>query len=174
MIEQAGSQESRGRVHAITASWVFRSPARILAFGFGSGLLRPAPGTWGTALAWLLWVVLVGRLPDAYIALTIIVGFAVGCLACQKVGQELGRADDGGMVWDEIIAFWIVLWLTPDTFWAQLLAFVVFRVFDIIKPPPIQHFDARLKNGFGVMLDDLLAAGFSLLVIAVLVRLGVF
>ena len=173
-MDQASSPDSQSRHPPVTFSWVFHSPSRMLAFGFGSGLLRPAPGTWGTALAWLLWIVVVGRLPDAYIALTLVVGFIIGCLACQKVGLELGRADDGGMVWDEIIAFWIVLWLTPTAFWAQLVAFIVFRVFDIIKPPPIQHFDARLKNGFGVMLDDLLAAGFSLLVIAVLVRLGVF
>lgn len=156
-----------------TVSWVFHSPARIVAFGFGSGLLRPGPGTWGTALAWLLWVLVVSRFSDAAIGAILAISFAGGCWACQRVGKDLGRADDGGMVWDEVVAFWLVLWLTPDSWVAQLVAFAVFRAFDIIKPPPIHFFDARLKNGFGVMWDDLLAAAYSLLVIAILVRLEV-
>lgn len=151
--------------------WMARSPVRWLVFGLGSGLLRPAPGTWGTALAWLLWIAVVGRLPDSVIALTLLLAFAVGCWACQRVGNELGRPDDGAMVWDEIVAFWLVLWLTPPTLGMQAAAFVLFRVFDIIKPPPIRYFDARWKNGFGVMWDDLLAAGYTLLVLAMLYRL---
>jgi phosphatidylglycerophosphatase A len=156
------------------ATWVFGAPHRLVAFGFGSGLVRPAPGTWGTLLGWLLWVVGVGRLPDLYIGLVILVGFVLGCWACGRTGQDLGRPDDGGMVWDEIIAFWLVLWLTPAGWLAQSVAFLVFRGFDIIKPPPIRYFDARLKSGFGVMWDDVLAAAYSLLLMAVLVRLGVF
>jgi len=156
-----------------TLSWVFLAPARIVAFGLGSGLLRPAPGTWGTALGWLLWVAVVSRLPDAGIAAALAVSFAYGCWACHRVGKELGRPDDSGMVWDEIVAFWLVLWLTPGSLAAQALAFAVFRFFDIVKPAPIRFFDARFKNGFGVMWDDLLAAGYSLLTLAILVRLEV-
>ncbi|NYT58285.1 phosphatidylglycerophosphatase A [Alcaligenaceae bacterium] len=156
-----------------TPSWVFKSVPRIIAFGLGSGLIRPAPGTWGTLLGWLLWVLAVGRLSDATIAAVILAGFVLGCWACQRTGTEMGRPDHGGMVWDEIIAFWLVLWLTPAGWGAQLLAFVIFRLFDIIKPPPIHFFDNRLKNGFGVMWDDILAAAYSLLLIAVLVRLEV-
>jgi phosphatidylglycerophosphatase A len=77
------------------------------------------------------------------------------------------------MVWDEIVAFWLVLWLTPDNLIAQAVAFAVFRFFDILKPPPIHFFDSHFKNGFGVMWDDIVAAVYSLLVIAVLVRLEV-
>ncbi|MGB6103760.1 MAG: phosphatidylglycerophosphatase A [Pusillimonas sp.] len=154
-------------------SWVFKSFPRIIAFGLGSGLIRPAPGTWGTLLGWLLWVLVVARLPDAVIAAVILAAFSLGCWACQRTGKEMGRPDHGGMVWDEIVAFWLVLWLTPDSFGAQALAFVIFRLFDIIKPPPIHFFDRRLKNGFGVMWDDILAAAYSLLLIAVLVRLEV-
>lgn len=157
-----------------TVGWIFKSPARMVAFGFGSGLLRPGPGTWGTALAWILWALVVSRFSDNAIALLLIVAFAYGCWCCQRVGKELGKPDHGSMVWDEITAFWLVLWLTPDSFAAQLLAFVLFRAFDIIKPPPIHFFDAHMKNGFGVMWDDLLAAGYSLLVVAILVRLEVF
>ena len=153
-----------------TAAWVFRSPLRILAFGLGSGLLRPAPGTWGTLCGWLLWVLIVARLPDTAIAAVLAGGFALGCWACQRAGREMGAPDHGGMVWDEIIAFWLVLWLTPASGWAQFVAFVLFRAFDIIKPPPVRYFDRHFKNGFGVMLDDLLAAAYSLLVMAILVR----
>ncbi|MDS1140520.1 phosphatidylglycerophosphatase A [Pusillimonas sp. SM2304] len=156
-----------------SAAWVFRSFPRMIAFGFGSGLIRPAPGTWGTLLGWLLWVAAVSRLPDVVIAATLVAAFALGCWACQRVGKEMGRPDHGGMVWDEIVAFWLVLWLTPDGFGAQLLAFVIFRLFDIIKPPPIHFFDSHFKNGFGVMWDDIVAAAYSLLLIAILVRLEV-
>jgi phosphatidylglycerophosphatase A len=157
-----------------TAAWVFKSPARIIAFGFGSGVLRPAPGTWGTALGWLLWVLLVSRLSDVAIGAVLAAGFALGCWCCHRVGREMGQPDHGGMVWDEIIAFWLVLWLTPNFFLTQLLAFVVFRLFDIIKPPPIHFFDTHFKSGFGVMWDDIVAAAYSLLVMAILVRLEVF
>src|SRR5688572_2425892 len=87
------------------ASWVFKCPDRIVAFGFGTGLIRPAPGTWGTLLGWLLWILVVARLPDVGIAITIAVAFALGCWVCQRVGKEMGRPDHGGMVWDEIVAF---------------------------------------------------------------------
>lgn len=155
-----------------TAAWVFSSADRIVAFGLGAGLLRPAPGTWGTAMGWLLWELLFARLSDGWVAIILLLAFGLGCWACQRCGRALGRPDDGGMVWDEIVAFWLVLWLSPAAFWAQCLAFVVFRGFDILKPPPISYLDRRLKNGFGVMLDDVLAAVYSLLVIALIVRLG--
>ena len=154
-----------------TLAWVFHSPARIISFGFGSGLLRPGPGTWGTVLAWILWALLVSRLPDGAIAALLVLSFAYGCWSCHRVGKELGQPDHGGMVWDEITAFWLVLWLTPGTWGAQLLAFLLFRAFDIVKPPPIHFFDAHLKNGFGVMWDDIVAAIYALLVMAILVRL---
>ncbi|NYT75429.1 phosphatidylglycerophosphatase A [Alcaligenaceae bacterium] len=154
------------------AGWVFRSFPRIVAFGFGSGLLRPAPGTWGTLAGWLLWFVAVSRLPDTLIGVVLALSFVLGCWVCHRTGKEMGQPDHGGMVWDEIVAFWIVLWLTPSAIEAQVVAFVLFRAFDIVKPPPIRYFDRHLKNGFGVMWDDILAAVYSLLVVAVLVRFG--
>jgi phosphatidylglycerophosphatase A len=81
--------------------------------------------------------------------------------------------DHVGLVWDEFVAFWLVLWLVPQSLPAQALAFVLFRFFDVVKPPPIRQVDARFKGGFGVMLDDLLAAGYTLLVMAIVVRFGV-
>ena len=154
--------------------WVFQNVWRILAFGFGSGLLRPAPGTWGTLLAWLLWVLLLQNRSDPVILAVLVLAFAVGCLACERAGRALGVPDHGGMVWDEIVAFWLVLWLTPQSLAAQAVAFVLFRAFDIAKPQPVRYFDARLKGGFGVMWDDLVAAAYSLLVMAILVTFGAF
>lgn len=152
-------------------AWVFKAPWRIVAFGLGSGLLRPGPGTWGTLLGWLLWFLILGHAPDATAGVVLLVAFIAGCWCCHRTGQELGITDYGGMVWDEVVAFWLVLWLVPASFGAQLLAFIVFRVFDILKPPPIHFFDAHIKNGFGVMWDDIVAAAYTLLVMAVLIRL---
>lgn len=156
------------------ARWVFGNAWRIVAFGFGAGLLRPAPGTWGTLLAWLLWVLLLQGRSDTLVAGVLLAAFVVGCLACERAGRALGVPDHGGMVWDEVVAFWLVLWLTPQSLAAQAVAFVLFRGFDIAKPQPVRYFDARLKGGFGVMWDDIVAAAYSLLVMAVLVTLGVF
>jgi len=154
--------------------WVFQNLWRMIAFGFGSGLLRPAPGTWGSLFAWLLWIPLFQGRPDAVILGVLVVAFVIGCLACERAGRALGVSDHGGMVWDEMVAFWLVLWLTPDVLAAQAVAFVLFRIFDIAKPQPIRYFDARLRGGFGVMWDDIVAAAYSLLVMAVLVTLGAF
>lgn len=157
-----------------TPRWVFQNFWRIVAFGFGSGLLRPAPGTWGTLFAWLLWVLLLQGLSDVIILGGLALAFGLGCLACERAGHALGVSDHGGMVWDEMVAFWLVLWLTPDTLAAQAVAFVLFRGFDIAKPQPVRYFDARLRGGFGVMWDDIVAAAYSLLVMAILVALGAF
>ncbi|WP_407852376.1 phosphatidylglycerophosphatase A [Bordetella petrii] len=165
---------ARARVTFPPARWVARDPGRLIAFGFGSGLLRPASGTWGTLLAWLIWAAAAPAASDLALAIFLAVAFAHGCWACQRVARELQVHDHVGIVWDEMVAFWLVLWLTPDTFAAQLLAFALFRLFDIAKPPPIKYFDAKVKGGFGVMWDDIVAAAYALLVMAIIVRLGVF
>ena len=151
--------------------WMLRSPARILAFGFGSGLMRPAPGTWGTAFAWVLHALALRELPVAYQVAAAILAFGAGIWACGHAGRDLGVADHGGMVLDEVAAFWLVLALVPASVTAQLAAFALFRLFDIVKPPPIRHAERRWKNGFGVMFDDLLAALYTLLVFAIWQRL---
>src|SRR5690606_28433746 len=97
-----------------TLSWMSKRLARIVAFGFGSGLLTPAPGTWGTLAAWLLWWVGIGHFAPWGVALLLILGFLYGSWACGTVGQEMGAPDHGGMVWDEMIAFWLVLWVIPN------------------------------------------------------------
>ncbi|WP_372702495.1 phosphatidylglycerophosphatase A [Castellaniella sp.] len=155
-------------------AWVFARPERILAFGFGSGLLTPGPGTWGTLLGWALWVVLLEGLGTIPMVVLLVASFGVGCLAAQRCGQDLGVADHGGINWDEIVAIWLVLWLVPAGFWPQCTAVILFRAFDIVKPPPVNWLDARFKNGFGVMVDDLVAALYAILTMAVLVHFGVF
>ena len=144
----------------------------MLMFGMGSGLLRPGSGTWATLLAWLLWAVASPGVSDLYIGLFLLVCFIYGCWASERVAKQLGVPDHVGVVWDEFVAFWLVLWLVPQSLPAQALAFVLFRFFDVVKPPPIRQADARFKGGVGVMLDDLLAAGYTLLVMALVIRLG--
>lgn len=147
-------------------------PAHILAQGFGSGLSPVVPGTMGTLFAWVSYVLLTARWPDVFTptawAAIIGIGYVIGVWACQVTGKHLGIPDHGSMVWDEIIAFWLVLvFLTPAGFGTQFWAFFWFRVFDMTKPPPIRQFERRFKRGFGVMTDDVLAAFYTLLLFAV-------
>jgi phosphatidylglycerophosphatase A len=141
-------------------------PAHFIALGFGSGLAPKAPGTFGTLAALpLFWLLLQAGLGQPVLLLLIAAGFALGVWACTVTGKNLGIADHGGIVWDEIVAMWLVLAFTPmDWIW-WLIAFGLFRFFDILKPWPIRFFDVRLKSGFGVMFDDLLAALYALLMI---------
>jgi phosphatidylglycerophosphatase A len=151
-----------------TPSWgfVLRHPAHALAFGFGAGLAPVAPGTAGTLLAFPLFWLLQPLLSATEFMLLLVAMFAVGIWACEKTGIALGVADHGGMVWDEVVAFMLVLFFTPDTLYWQAFAFLLFRLFDIFKPQPIRYYDRTFKNGFGVMLDDLVAAFYTLLVLA--------
>ncbi len=145
---------------------MLRHPAHLIALGAGAGLTPIAPGTAGTLVAWLVYIgVAPGR--DAWPWLVLLAGlFALGIWACGRTGRALGASDHGAMVWDEIVAFMLVLLFTPAGFLWQAFAFVLFRLFDILKPPPIRYYDRKLKSGFGVMFDDLLAAGYALLVLA--------
>lgn len=154
------------------ARFMLSHPAHVLAQGFGSGLSPVVPGTSGTLFAWLAYNVLSARWPQWFTplhwAIVIAAGFVIGVWACHRTGRDLGIADHGSMVWDEIIAFWLVLLLLmPGDFQTQLWAFVWFRFFDMVKPAPIRYFDRHLKGGFGVMWDDILAAFYTLLVFAV-------
>ena len=154
-----------------TARFMLAHPAHFLSQGFGSGLSRIMPGTSGTLFGWLAFNVLSTRWPAFFTtqtwALVIVLGFIVGIWACEVTGRNLGIADLGSMVWDEIIAIWLVLLLiSPASFTAQLWAFFLFRFFDMVKPAPIRQFERRFKGGFGVMADDILAAFYTLLVLA--------
>jgi phosphatidylglycerophosphatase A len=149
-----------------TLRFVFSHPAHCIAFGGGAGLSPVAPGTAGTLLALPLFYLLEPRLEPWTFLAVIVALFWLGVWACAVTGRALGAADHGGMVWDEVAAFLLVLFFVPDDIYWQAFAFLLFRVFDIWKPPPIRYYDRMLKNGFGVMFDDLLAAGYTLLVLA--------
>ena len=141
-------------------------PAHLVAFGFGTGLAPKAPGTVGTLLGLpLFWLVVTVAqdLPNQIIFL--IATFLLGIWACARTGRTLGVADHGGMVWDEIVAFALVLLFTPAGWLWMLLAFALFRLFDILKPWPIRLADTHFKSGFGVMFDDLLAALYAIAII---------
>jgi phosphatidylglycerophosphatase A len=136
---------------------VWQHPAYFIAFGFGSGLLPIFPGTWGTVAAIPLYLLLVGQSTQLYLAI-VIIAFVSGIWITQIVSQELGEHDYGGIVWDEIVGYLVTMLYVPFG-WQWLAAgFVLFRVFDIWKPQPIRYIDQRVTGGFGIMLDDVLAA----------------
>lgn len=143
-------------------------PAHFIACGLGSGLSTVAPGTVGTVFAWLTYGLIRPYFSDAAFFVFLVLAFLVGIPACQIAGRALGEPDHGSIVWDEIVPFWFVLFLTPAGLFWQAAAFGLFRIADITKPWPASYFDQRQKNGFGVMMDDLCAAGFALLGLAVL------
>ena len=162
-----------------TAGFMLRHPSRWIALGFGSGLARMAPGTVGTLWAWVSFMMLGLWLDELAWGALIGVSLLVGWWACTRTARDLGVADPSQIVWDEIVAFWIVLWLlTPAGFWLQLTAFVLFRFFDAAKPGPVGWADRLLHDrpepwarGAGILLDDLVAAGCTLLVLAIGVAL---
>ena len=152
-------------------------PARWIAFGFGSGLAPWAPGTVGTLWAWAAFLVLDRWLGAAQWGLLLLVASIIGVWACARTAQDLGLADPAAIVWDEVVAFWLVLWLVmPAGWWAQLVAFMLFRFFDAAKPGPVGWADRLFKlqpgqrigwrQGVGILFDDLVAAGCVLLCIA--------
>ena len=155
-----------------TASFMLAHPAHFIALGFGSGLSPLAPGTAGTLWAWLAYLVLQSWLTPLQLGGLIGVSLLLGWWACTVTAQHMGVADPGSIVWDEIVAFWLILWLImPTGLTGQLAAFVLFRFFDAVKPGPVAWADHHFKGlgtrgGFGIMLDDFVAAFCTLMVIA--------
>jgi phosphatidylglycerophosphatase A len=143
-------------------NFISASPARFIAFGFGSGLISNAPGTVGSAVGVLLYILLSLFLNKIFIAALVIIFFIIGVRACEQTGRDLGVADHGGMVWDEIVAMMLVLLFMPPSLVLYGLAFAVFRMFDILKPFPINWLENKYKGGFGVMVDDVMAAIYSI------------
>ncbi len=153
-----------------TVRFLLAHPAHFVALGFGSGLAPKGPGTAGTLAAWVLYPFLRAPLNDAVFLVFLLTAFVFGIIAAERTGRALGVSDHGSIVWDEMVPFWLVLFFTPASIAWQLAAFVLFRLFDIVKPPPIGWADSKVKGGFGVMLDDVIAAGYTLLVLAVAAR----
>jgi phosphatidylglycerophosphatase A len=165
-----------------TARFMFAHPAHLIALGFGSGLSPVAPGTVGTLWAWLAFAAFDTFLSPAQWGWVLAIGSVVGWWACTVTARRMAVADPGAIVWDEVLAFWAILWLvTPAGFGAQLAAFALFRYFDAAKPGPVGWADALFKlrrgesigwaQGFGILFDDLVAALCALVVIALWSRL---
>lgn len=155
-----------------TVGFMLSHPAHLIALGAGSGLSRFAPGTAGTLWAWAAFVVMQLYLSPAQIGWVIAASLPIGWWACTVTAKHMRVMDPGNIVWDEVAAFWIILWMiAPAGLWAQLVAFALFRFFDAVKPGPVAWADGLFKGfnaqaGFGIMLDDLVAAALTLLVIA--------
>jgi phosphatidylglycerophosphatase A len=150
-----------------TSRFLLSHPAHFIALGFGAGLAPVAPGTFGTLIAIPLAWALRTYGPDGVFVAAIVVLLLAGVWAAGVTGRDLGVPDHRAIVWDEVVAFLLVLYFVGDSWRKIAIAFVLFRFFDIVKPPPIRQLDAAMKNGLGVMLDDMLAALYALVVFAI-------
>ncbi len=147
---------------------LFKSPHLFLACGFGVGLIRPGPGTWGTLIAFPIHHAL-SPFFSQYALLVFWTGmFFLGIAVCTSSEKVLGESDHSAIVIDEFVAFGVILAFIPGHFYLHILAFVLFRIFDIVKPFGIRQIDQRVKGGLGVMLDDLFAAGYTLFLMMIL------
>jgi phosphatidylglycerophosphatase A len=154
------------------ARFMWSHPAHVLAMGFGSGLSPKAPGTVGTLWAWAAYELMTLFMTTSDIGLLIALSLPIGWWACTLTAQHMQVNDPSAIVWDEIVAFWLILWLwMPVGLWGQFIAFVLFRFFDAVKPGPVGWADRHFhglgwRGGWGIMFDDLVAAFCTLLCIS--------
>ncbi len=151
----------------VNAKAILTNPIHCLAFGFGSGLAPKAPGTFGTVMAIPLYLLLAQSSLWIYGLITI-VAFVVGVYLCGKTADDLGVHDHPGIVWDEFVGFWITMFAAPAGWLWLLLGFLLFRLFDIWKPWPIKLLDEKVESGFGIMIDDVLAGIYALVLLQLL------
>ena len=159
--------------------FLFAHPAHFIALGFGTGLAPLAPGTVGTLLAFPLFILLGWLLPPVslfgvivplYLFGVIVLFFGIGVWACARTGRDLGIADHSAMNWDEVVAMLLILLIIPEGWQWWVFAFGAFRFFDVVKPQPIRYIDRTVKGGVGVMFDDVVAAFYTLLLVAAVKR----
>jgi phosphatidylglycerophosphatase A len=150
---------------------VWQSPYYFIGFGFGTGLAPIAPGTWGTVAAIPIYL-LINHFPWWLYLSIVMIGFILGVVASDKISNELGVHDYGGIVWDEVIGFLITMFLIPPQLVWIIMGFILFRIFDIWKPFPIKKIEKKVQGGLGVMLDDVLAAIYAWLILYSLVWLA--
>ena len=155
-----------------TAAFMLRHPAHAIALGFGSGLSPKAPGTVGSLWGWASWLLIQNSFSLPTQAALILVSLLIGWWACTLTARHMGVSDPGSIVWDEIVAMWLILFLLmPAGFLAQLSGFLLFRFFDAVKPGPVAWADRLFKGfgwrgGWGILFDDLVAALCTLMVLA--------
>ena len=180
LLDGAGSPVEVRLTSRPTVRFMLAHPAHAIALGLGSGLSPKAPGTVGTLWAWLAFLALQPWMNDMRWAVLMAIALPLGWWACTVTARDMGVADPGSIVWDEVLAFWLVLWLVTPAGWVdQLLAFGLFRFFDAVKPGPVawadQLFHAQARAGtahgwrlagLGILFDDLVAAACTLLAMA--------
>ncbi|WP_133012351.1 phosphatidylglycerophosphatase A [Marinomonas flavescens] len=149
---------------------IWRNPIHFLAFGLGSGAAPKAPGTFGTLAAVIPFYFILQHLTNQQYLLMLIITSIVGIYLCHKTAKDLGVHDHSGIVWDEFVGYWITMWLAPAGWFYIVLGFVLFRLFDILKPWPISWLDKNVGGGFGIMVDDILAGVMSFVVLQALVH----
>jgi phosphatidylglycerophosphatase A len=154
-------------IRAPTFRFLFAHPAHFIALGFGLGLSPIVPGTVGTLLAIPLALIMRTYTGDLAFFCAVIAAFAIGVWAADRTGRDLGKADHPSIVWDEVVAFLLVLFVVGVDPVRMAIAFLLFRLFDIVKPPPASTIDREWHHGFGVMADDIVAAFYALIVFAI-------
>ena len=147
-----------------------KNPVHLLAFGLGTGLSPVAPGTAGSVLGVLLYLPLSGLSLAVYLGITALL-FAAGVWLCARTSKDLGVHDHGGIVWDEVVGFLITMIALPREWPWIVCGFLLFRFFDIVKPWPIRWLDRHVGGGLGIMLDDLVAGLFALILLQLALRL---
>lgn len=146
---------------------MWENPWYFIACGFGSGWLRPGPGTWGTLIAIPFWC-LFANVPLAIYSIILLITFIFGCWICHITAQAWNVHDHPSIVWDELVGYWITMFALPKTWIWVILGFIAFRIFDIWKPWPIRFFDRKVPGGIGIMLDDVIAAIFACILLHVI------
>lgn len=167
MQSETTSKTSSSQQHSMSLRFALATPAHIIATFFGSGVLRPASGTWGTLAGWLFYMVLHHWLGLGWWILLIIASFFIGAWASGATGDDIGVHDHNSIVIDEVFAIWLVLVTVPNQIGWQIVAFCAFRFFDIVKIQPAKYFDSNWhwRNGWGVMLDDAVAGIYAILLL---------
>lgn len=136
---------------------VWQDPVYFIAFGFGTGLMPVAPGTWGTLAAFPVYLLMLNTHWGIYLGLTLL-AFILGVWVSDKVSKDLGVHDYKGIVWDEVVGYLLTMFLAPAGITWMITGFILFRIFDIWKPQPIRLIDKKVHGGLGIMLDDVAAA----------------
>lgn len=151
----------------VAVATVFGNPIHFLAFGFGSGLAPVAPGTFGTLVGIPFFLFMVSLPLWGYLLLTLAF-FLFGVWICDRSSKLLGVHDHGGIVWDEIVGYLVTMIAAPQGWEWIVIGFILFRIFDILKPWPIAYLDRHVSGGFGIMIDDILAGVYAMLILQLL------
>lgn len=151
------------------AKRVWQDPVYFIAFGFGSGLMPFAPGTWGTLAAIPFYLLLTGTSPLTYLFI-VALAFVLGVWTSERVSRDLGEHDYSGIVWDEVVGYLLTMFMVPVKLSWIISGFLLFRFFDILKPWPIRYIDKQVQGGLGIMLDDVLAAIPAWLILQLLLK----